>query len=112
MTTYSNTPITYVSTKGGITIVAIASNSANGPNQDCREVWVQAAISDSRYINVGLSSAVTSIKGITLPKPAAVAVVSAAGQALNALRIPIDNLNKLWFYGTVNSDSIAFMWRN
>lgn len=108
---YRNTALDVVSGKGGVTAITISSNSANGPNQVCRECWLQAAISNTGYINVGLSSAVTSIKGLTLPKPSAVGVVSASGQPLKALNFAVENLNMLWFYGTVNSDAIAIVWR-
>jgi hypothetical protein len=111
MSKFYNQKIDIVPTAGGCTVIAIASNSANPASVPCKEVYVMANISNTGYINVGLSSAVNSIKGVTVPQPPAVAVMSAGGQPVQALRFVIDDLSKLFFYGTVNADGVGITWR-
>ena len=111
MSTYSGTSLDMVSTSGGVTVIAVATTLTNPASVDCKEVWLQANISNTGIIVVGLSSAVTSLAGIVVPQPAAVAVISAAGNPQTFLRIPIDNLDGLWFRSTVNADGVAVMWR-
>jgi len=60
---------------------------------------------------VALSSAVSSVKGITIPTPPAVGILSAAGQPQLPLTLAVDDVNMLWFYGSVNADGVAVSWR-
>ena len=111
MSTYSGTSLDMVSTSGGVTVIAVAVNPTNPASVDCKEVWLQSVISNTERIVVALGSAVSSIAGIIVPQAVSSAILSAGGSPQAFLQLPIDNLNKLWFWAGIASESVAVMWR-
>jgi len=103
MSDYSNTIYTRVSSGGGHATLTIASNYAISSSIPCREVYAQAAATNAGSVAVSFSSTVSLLGGMRLTKAS-----NTSGQPL---RIPVDDVNRLHFYGTNDGDKVIVMYR-
>lgn len=107
---YSNTLVNRVSTGGGVTTFTMtAATVIDTTSRPCKEVYIQAPHANSEPCMVAIGTAVSSIAGIQIPKAVSSAVMSAS--TAGWLAIPIDDLNRLSFYGGNSGDTVVVMWR-
>lgn len=93
---------------GGAVTVAIASNVGRGNGGTalpCRKCYVQARQANSNPIQVNINAAATAALGITLPYH-----VTGAGVSNGWLELEIDDVSKLYFYGSTNGDDIDILY--
>lgn len=113
MSDYKNTPIDIASGGGGMCEVILSANNAvagnSGVSLPCIEVFIQAAISNAKNAHVSFSSANVS-RAIIVPLTTAAAALSAQGGIL-PLRIPVDDVSKLWFFGYTDDETVEVMYR-
>ena len=84
---------------GNSVAVIIASNVGQGNggiSLPCAGCWVQAAMANSGHINMNIGSAATDLLGIEVPEADAGA----------PLWVPIDDVDKLYFYGASDADVV------
>jgi len=105
MTLYGNTPSDLVSNSGGSEQLLIASNYAVCSTVECKEVFVQGAISNTHPITMSFSSAVSSSKGI------AIAIPLISNWNFSYIRVPVSNLNLLHFWGGHDNDGVILEYR-
>ena len=67
----------------------------------CKECWIEAANGDST-VRVNIGSACTATTGLHVPEQ---------GVDYRYLRIPIDDLNKLYFIGAAGTDRVDILYR-
>jgi len=67
----------------------------------CKECWLQAAVATTE-VRVNIGAVCTATTGIHVPK---------VGVDFMHMRIPIDDLNKLYFIGTNIADRVDILWR-
>lgn len=104
----SNQNLNLVNSGGGAVTVAIASNVGRGnggTSLPCKLCWIQARIANSGTIQVNINIAATAALGITLPHS-----VSGVGVSNEWLKLPIDDVSKLYFYGATNGDDIDILY--
>jgi hypothetical protein len=102
---YKNTDYTRVPDEGGSVRVTIASNVGQGnggTSLPCKEVWL---LTDGTDVRVNIGSACTAITGLPVPPFIASTVYA------DALRIPIDDVSKLYFYGGTNAKVVDILYR-
>lgn len=105
MSLYGNTPIDRVSLNAGSEQVTIASNYGVCSTVECKEVFVQACLSNATFMTMSFSSAVSSSKGIVLPSG------TISNYDFNHLRIPVCNLNMLHFWSGTDGDQAILEYR-
>lgn len=88
-------PLFANSSTGGTQKLTIASNVAQGSDQDCRSILVVHTSSNAVYMNIG---AIADVDDFIIPANVIVPV-------------PINNCSKLYFYGT-DADTIRLLWRD
>lgn len=110
MSKYANTSLNIVSTSGGSNRVTLAGTTIRGGTGvdgsgsiPCKEVWMSALGGDST-VKVRIGSTCSSTTGIKVPEQAK------ANEHAIYLRIPIDDLNKLYFFG-IAGDKIDILYR-
>jgi hypothetical protein len=84
---------------GGAVAVTIASNVGRGnggTSLPCAGCWVSAAMANTGHINMNIGTAATDTLGVELPEADAAA----------PLWVPIDDVDKLYFYGATNGDVV------
>jgi len=104
---YSNTSLDIVSTGGGANQVTIpagttirgGTGTGGATSVPCKEAYLQLKSGTGVRVNIGATASGTA--GIDVPK---------FGTNHNILRIPIDDLNKLYFIGTEN-DVVDILYR-
>jgi len=99
---YSDTSSGIVAGGGGAERLTIAATVAQGSDLPCRKVYIQATVSNTGSVRLNIEVAATTILGIQLPE---------AEEAENGgiLELAIDNVNKLFFFGT-NDDTVDIMY--
>lgn len=104
---YSNTSLNVVSTGGGANqlIIPVGTTIRGGDGADgatsipCKEAYLQLKSGTGVRVNIGALASATA--GIDVPK---------FGTNHNILRIPIDDLNKLYLIGTA-ADVVDILYR-
>lgn len=113
MSIYYNTPVNRVSGSGGMCEVNITAYNAvagnSGVSLPCKEVFLQGAVSNTKMCYVSFTSTNVS-RAICIPYMTATAALSAQGGFL-PLRIPIDDVSKLFFLGLVDDETVEVMYR-
>lgn len=105
MSIYHNTQLDRVPTSGGSVRVAIASNAGQGnggTSLPCKEVWIIGDSGNSGTIRVKIGEACTATTGIPVPE---------FGTDHWILRLPIDDVASLYFYGSNNTDNVDILYR-
>lgn len=110
MSKYANTSLNVVSTSGGSNRVTLIGTTIRGGTGDggatsvpCKEVWISALSGDST-VKVRIGATCSATTGIKVPEQAK------ANEHAMYLRIPIDDLNKLYFFG-IAGDIIDILYR-
>lgn len=99
MTGFANTPVDRVSTDGGVvqvTLSTVAIPGNGGTELPCRECYVTPEIGAAE-MHVAINTSTNVSKGFIL----------ATASLGSPTRIPIDDVNKLWFFGTATD--LAFI---
>jgi len=121
-TGYYNSDSTRVPKDGGAVAVTIADNVGQGnggTSIPCKVCLVKAGFKSTGVLNVGfirmnINTAATSILGIILPNTLA-ATICATGVSIMvdtpAMRIEIDDVNKLYFWGAKDDDVVDILYR-
>lgn len=87
----------------GVTDKRGGSGALGAGSIPCKEVWVSALSGDST-VKVTIGETCTNLTGIKVPEQAK------ANEHAMYLRIPIDDLNKLYFFG-IAGDIIDILYR-
>ena len=82
--------------------------TTEGATRPCLECWILALDANNGAIRVTLGSACTATTGQEIPK----GVDHAQHGSSQALRMPVRNLNLLYFYGGTAADIVDILWRN
>jgi hypothetical protein len=111
MSLYYNTPVNKVSGKGGTARCAnTAANSFkalnSGTSLPCREVILCPSVTNISAVYVSVGSTLIS-NGIPM---AAIANISEVSPRL--LRIPIDDVNKIWMTAKLTDQTLHCTYRN
>jgi hypothetical protein len=102
MTGFTNSPLDVVSATGGSELITIAANAGQGADQPCREVYIIGNSANTGNCRVEIGDACGATEGIPVP---------GLGTHHFILRIPVANTNLLYFYGSVNGDTISLLFR-
>lgn len=99
---YSNSDAGVVANSGGCVRLTITLTVAQGPDMPCRNVFVQGTVGNTGLVRMNVGVAATTNLGIQIPE---------AEKAENGgwFALDIDNLNKLYFFGT-NADTVDIMY--
>ena len=118
----SNADLNVNSTSGGAVQVTVStSTQATTSSHPVREVWITAGVYTVMHtgiLKVNIGAAATSVLGLPVPTGGVAAVLSAAA-AISAgslpvpLRLPVDDLNELYFYSdtVANVDRVDILYR-
>lgn len=106
----SNIDLTKNSNKGGSVRVTIPATpfqvQANGgTSRPCTECWLMAKAGNSTEVRVQIGADCTATTGIPICQ-------FATNRASVALRLPVRNVNLLYFYGGTENDVVDILWRN
>ena len=98
MTGFSNTEdrISYSGGHVGVTLLSLATQ-ATTTETGCRECYITSA-NASNAVHFSINTSTTVSLGAFLPSAESTASVAASP----ALRVPIDDVSKLWFFGVEN----------
>ncbi len=107
-TKYANTRANLVNTGGGSVRMTISSNVAQGnagTSLPCKSVYLVAS---AATVRVTIGTTCTSTTGIPLPWREATG--ANAGGIWGALKIDIDDVSKLYFYGSGGTETIDCLY--
>ena len=113
----ANVDLTKNSDQGGSVRVTIPATpfkyqagdgTTEGASRPCLECWILADSGNTSPIRVNIGSACTATTGIEVPKD----VLHAQHGSSKPLRIPVRNLNLLYFIGATENDTVDILWRN
>lgn len=95
MTDFSNAPADRVSNNGGVVGVTLLSlaTQATTTETGCRECYITSALA-SNAVHFAINTSLTVSLGAFLP-----AASVAGGLHPTPVRVPIDDVSKLWFFG-------------
>ena len=82
--------------------------TTEGATRPCLECWIIALEGNNTAVRVNMGSACTATTGQEIPK----AVAHGSQGSSKPLRIPVRNLNLLYFIGGTAADKIDILWRN
>ena len=119
---YTNTNSTLVPSAGGSVAVTIASNVGQGnggTSIPCKVCLVKGGFKgtgakNAGFIRMNIGAAATSILGIVIPCSTAASIGDAIVSIMvdsPPLRIEIDDVNKLYFWGSDNDDVTDILYR-
>jgi len=110
MSKFGSTSLNRVPNSGGSnrvtlvgTIIRGGTGTGGATSVPCKEVWVSALSGDST-VKVRIGATCSATTGIKVPEQAK------ANEHAMYLRIPIDDLNKLYFFG-IAGDIIDILYR-
>ena len=110
---YAGTALGVVPAKVGLCEVVLSANATLAGNSavslPCKEVYIFAAVSNTKMAFVSFSSANVS-RAMPIPMITAQAVLSSCHQA-SPLVFTIDDVSNLWFFGTVDDEAVEVMYR-
>lgn len=93
---------TQIPTTGGSERITIADNAGHAEDQICRLAIVIADVDNSGTVRLNVGSECTATTGIPIPLH--------SESSVNHIPIPIDNTNKLYFYGSSDDDIVDILW--
>ena len=110
------------SSSGGAVRVFISSNVAQGnggTSIPCREVYLAGGMtslgdSNAEMVRVNIGVAATSVLGIAVPTVTNVSagvIISITTVIPAPMRLPIDDVNELYFWGASDTDSVDILYR-
>jgi len=99
---YDSLEINRVSGGGGSEQLEIDSNAAQGSDIPCREAFIVGESANAGVVRVEIGDVCGAAEGIPVPE---------FGTHHFVLRIPVSNLNLLYFYGSVDTDKVAILYR-
>lgn len=93
----ANEDLDQVSTSGGTQKITLSSGSGQGSNQVCRSCLVKPDKNNTEdvYVNIGSAADANDMPLDSI-----------------AIPIPVDNLNKLYFYSADVDAIVYILWRN
>lgn len=111
---YKNTDSTLVPSTGGAQALTIASNVIQGTTRPCKVCLVKAGFKgtgakNAGFIRMNIGTAATSILGIVVPCSTAASIGDAIVSIMvdsPPLRIEIDDVSKLYFWGSDDDDVV------
>ncbi len=109
----SNIDLTKNSDKGGSVRVTIPATpykvqGNSGDTRPCTECWIIAAAANTSEIRIQIGSAASATTGIPVPE----SVAAGTSGASVPLRLPVKNVNLLYFIGGTENDVVDILWRN
>ena len=121
-TDYYNSDSTLVPKDGGAVAVTIASNAGQGnggTSIPCKVCLVKAGfkgtgVKNGGFIRMNINTAATSILGIVVPNTMAASIGTATISIMvdtPPMRIEIDDVNKLYFWGSDDGDCVDILYR-
>lgn len=103
MSKFYNSNVNDVPNSGGSVRLTIASNVAHQTTSTpCKKVWISA---ERKEIRVNIGSACTVSTGIALP------IREGSSYSGELLVLEIDDINKLYFYGSVDGKIVDILYR-
>ena len=103
MSKYYNQRLDVVPNSGGSVRLTIASNVAHQTTSTpCKKVWISASKKDMR---VDIGSACEATTGMALP------IRNSSSYSGELLVLEIDDINKLYFYGNVDDETVDILYR-
>jgi len=105
MSKKANTLLNIVPSAGGSVRVTIASNAGqgNGGNSlPCKKCWIVGDSANTGTVRVEIGDACGSTEGIPVPE---------FGTNHFVLDLEIDDVSKLYFYGSVDGDKVDILYR-
>ncbi len=114
MTGFANVPVDRVSQGGGVIgiLVSDAATQATSTPTPCRECYISycpSIITTNQLVHFAIGTSLTVSLGACLPK-SGVSDSLGPGSA-GALRVPIDDVSKLWFWGTAANCKVGITYR-
>ncbi len=115
MSKFANLRLNIVSDDGGSNRVTIpadpyqirgGTSTGGATSVPCREVWLSCPTANTSAVKVTIGTDCTDETGIKVPEQG----VSAENAMY--LRIPIDDLNKLYFIGGTDGDTVDILYRS
>lgn len=121
-TAYHNTDSTRVPSSGGAVAVTIASSVGQGnggTSIPCKVCLIKAGFQsdgskNDGFIRMNLCAAATSVLGIIVPMANAVSIGNSVVSVMvdsPPMRIEIDDINKLYFWGSDDGDVVDVLYR-
>ena len=103
MSKYYNKRLDVVPNSGGSVRLTIASNVAHQTTSTpCKKVWISA---ERKELRVNIGSVCEATTGMALP------IRDGSSYSGELLVLEIDDINKLFFYGTVDGKIIDILYR-
>lgn len=103
MSKYYNQRLDVVPNSGGSVRLTIASNVAHQTTSTpCKKVWISASKKDMR-VTIGDTCATDT--GMALP------IRDSSSYSGELLVLEIDDINKLYFYGKVDDETVDILYR-
>lgn len=103
MAAKTNFDLSLNSSTGGAVRVTIGTTTDNrgngGTSLGCRECFVTCPTANTGPVRMNISDDASASLGIEIPES-------------TQIRVPIDDVSKLYFYSATNGDVIDIMWRN
>lgn len=99
--TYGNFDLSRNSAIGGavrVTIAATVGQGNGGTSIPCAEMWVTCPSSNTGPVRMNIGAAASAILGVEIPESV-------------QMNVPIDDVNKLYFYSATNGDVVDIMYR-
>lgn len=100
---YANSHTNRAFTGGGSERLTIITNAAQGSDIPCVKAFIQATTGNTGVIRMRIGTACTATTGIH--------VVEDAATNNGGMWIEVDNLNKLYFYGANDADTIDILYQ-
>jgi hypothetical protein len=112
MSLLRNTPTTIVSGQGGHGYVQTATANSrvslnSGVALPCREVFIVPSISCTSTVTIGIGSALAS-QGFNMIGGKTIGINSC--QLPTSLRLPIDDVDKLWMFAREANSEVNFIY--
>lgn len=82
-----------------VTCTATVGQGNAGVSLPCRECWLTCPTANTGPVRMNIGAAASAILGIEIPES-------------TQIRVPIDDVSKLYFYSATVSDVIDILWRN
>lgn len=118
--TLHNADLTINSRSGGCVQVIISNNVGQGnagTSLSCRECFVAAGaytVAQTSMVRMNIGSAASAAIGIVVPQGAKTAFSIALTTGINAptpMRVPVDDVSDLYFYGLNDGDRVDILYR-
>lgn len=103
MSKFYNSNVNRIPNSGGSVRLTIASNVAHQTTSTpCKKVWI---CGDRKEIRVTIGTTCTSTTGIAVP------IRDGSSYSGELIVLEIDDINKLYFYGSVDGRTVDILYR-